>query len=121
MMSTVRPVSFLSPLQIGIGAYIYKKLRSKELIVLLYNLGLRAPYDEIQKFESLSVMRLPPEIQVMRTFHHNQNAEKPSQNNIILTWNMQSEPGILVWSSTSLALANHYLTAELCVFRGCGL
>lgn len=55
IIASVRPRSFLSPLQIGVGAFLYKKYASKNLINILSNMGFSASYNEIGIFENSSI------------------------------------------------------------------
>ena len=57
IITAVRPRSFLSPLQIGVGTYLYKKFESRNLINILSALGFSASYFEIQNFERANISR----------------------------------------------------------------
>lgn len=57
IISAVRPRSFLSPLQVGIGAFLYKKFGSKQLINILSSLGFSSSYSESVLFEISAIMR----------------------------------------------------------------
>jgi len=57
-----RPRSFLSPVLIGIGAYVHRKFGAKELVTLLPNLGFSASYDEVLRLESSILNCNPSEI-----------------------------------------------------------
>lgn len=63
VISAVRPRSFLSPLQIGVGAFLYKKFGSKNLINILSALGFSSSYSETALFETSCIMRPPLQIE----------------------------------------------------------
>lgn len=58
----MRPRSFFSPLQIGVGTYLYKKFGSKSLINILSAMGFSAPYREVTIFENSCIHRPESEI-----------------------------------------------------------
>lgn len=62
IISAVRPRSFLSPLQIGVGTFLYKKFGSKSLINILSAMGFSATYREITIFENSCIHRAESEI-----------------------------------------------------------
>jgi len=62
IISAARPRTFLSPFQIDVGALIYKKTGSRDIIEVLNTLGFSASYYEIRKFEAFCVTRSPPQI-----------------------------------------------------------
>ena len=62
ILAAVRPRKYVSPLQIGVGAFVYEKTGSKDVIQVLNNLGFSANYKEVRKFEALCVTRPPPRI-----------------------------------------------------------
>lgn len=51
IMSSARPKSFISPLQLATGATLYRKFGSKKMIELCYNLGFSCSYAEVQLYE----------------------------------------------------------------------
>ncbi|KYM97251.1 hypothetical protein ALC62_12065 [Cyphomyrmex costatus] len=57
IIAAVRPRSFLSTLQIGVGTYLYKKFASKNLINILSAIGLSASYSEVTRFERACINR----------------------------------------------------------------
>lgn len=57
IISAIRPNSFLSPLQIGVGVFLHKKFGSKQLLNVLSNLGFSATYAESELFEMSAIMR----------------------------------------------------------------
>ncbi|KAK2578573.1 hypothetical protein KPH14_012007 [Odynerus spinipes] len=57
IISAVRPRSFISSLKIGVGALLYKKFGSKNLIKVLSSLGFCSSYEEISMLEAASIMR----------------------------------------------------------------
>lgn len=59
LISAVRPRSFVSPLQVGLGAFLYKKYGSRKLIDVLSSLGFCAAYNETTRFEVSTIMRPP--------------------------------------------------------------
>lgn len=63
IISAARPRSFLSGLQIGLAAFIYKKFRSRKLLEVLCSLGFCASYEEVGLFEASSIMGPGPTIQ----------------------------------------------------------
>ena len=40
-----------TPLSIGLGLYMHEKIRSEELVNMLYNLNLSASYDKISSIK----------------------------------------------------------------------
>lgn len=59
LVAAARPRSFLSPVQIAVAAYIYKKFGSRRLIETLESLGFCASYAEATTFEISAIMRPP--------------------------------------------------------------
>jgi hypothetical protein len=57
IISAVRPRSFISPLQLGVGAFLYKKFGSRYLLDILSALGFSSSYSESILFEISAVMR----------------------------------------------------------------
>ncbi|CAH2989439.1 unnamed protein product [Chilo suppressalis] len=62
IITAVRPRSFFSPLQLGVGTFLYKKFGSKSLINILSAMGFCAPYREITIFENSCIHRAESEI-----------------------------------------------------------
>lgn len=50
IISQIRPRSFISPLQLSDGTFLFKKYGSKSLIQVLSSLGFSASYNDIVKF-----------------------------------------------------------------------
>lgn len=67
IISSLRPKSFNSHLQLAVGTYIYKKSGSRLIIDLLSKLGVTATYYNIQLFEA-STMMDPPKMVVDEVF-----------------------------------------------------
>lgn len=59
IISAARPRSFISSLKIGVGALLYRKFGSKNLIKVLSSLGFCSSYEEISMFEAASIMSPP--------------------------------------------------------------
>jgi hypothetical protein len=57
IISAVRPRSFISPLQLGVGVFLYKKFGSRYLLDILSALGFSSSYSESMLFEISAVMR----------------------------------------------------------------
>lgn len=51
IMSAARPNSFLSPLQLAVGATFYRKFGSKKMIEICYQLGFSCSYSEVKLYE----------------------------------------------------------------------
>lgn len=51
IMSSARPKSFISPLQLAVGATFYRKFGSKKIIDICYNLGFSCSYSEVKLYE----------------------------------------------------------------------
>lgn len=51
IMSAARPKSFVSALQLAVGATFYRKFGSKKIIEICYNLGFCCSYSEIKLYE----------------------------------------------------------------------
>lgn len=60
IISAVRPRSFFSPLQMGVGSFLYKKFGSRNLINVLSALGFSSTYEEVSLFESSCIQRQQP-------------------------------------------------------------
>lgn len=58
-ISAARLASFLSPLQIGLQAFLHKKFASRKLIDVLSFMGFCSSYNETTTFEVSSIMRPP--------------------------------------------------------------
>lgn len=56
LISLIKPRSFLSPVLLGITAYIYQSIGSKVLIDLLSSMGLCASYHDIKVLETSLIM-----------------------------------------------------------------
>ncbi|XP_044591181.1 uncharacterized protein LOC123269507 [Cotesia glomerata] len=67
IISSIRPKSFNSHLQLAIGTYIHKKSGSRLIIDLLSKLGVCASYYNIQLFEA-STMMDPPKMVIDDVF-----------------------------------------------------
>lgn len=65
IISAVRPRSFISSLQIGVGAFLYKKFGSRLLIDVLSSLGFSSSYENVSSYEATSITR--PQRQVKDT------------------------------------------------------
>ncbi len=59
IISAVRPKSFMSPVQVGLAAFLYKKYGSRKLIEVLSSLGFCSSYREAACFEVSTIM-CPP-------------------------------------------------------------
>lgn len=57
IISAVRPRSFLSGLQVGLAAFLYRKFGSRKLLEVLSSLGFSASYSEVGLFEVSAIMR----------------------------------------------------------------
>lgn len=57
IISATRPRSFLSPLQIGVAVFLYRKFGSRNLLTLLSNLGFSATYNEAQMLEMSATLQ----------------------------------------------------------------
>lgn len=68
VISAVRPSSFVSPLQIGLSAFFYKKYGSRKLIDIVSALGFCASYSEAVRLEVSAIMR--PSLQIDSTAFH---------------------------------------------------
>ncbi|KMQ84700.1 hypothetical protein RF55_17294 [Lasius niger] len=56
IISVIRPRSFLSSIQIGVGVFLHHKFGSKLLIDVLSNLGLCISYNNVTLFEASAVV-----------------------------------------------------------------
>ncbi|KMQ84911.1 hypothetical protein RF55_16900, partial [Lasius niger] len=61
IISAIRPRSFVSSILLGVGAFLYKKFASRNLINILFSLGFSACYSEICMFKAACVTRPPRE------------------------------------------------------------
>ena len=52
IVAAVRPRSFVSPLQVGLGIHLHRKYGSRVLIDMLSNIGLCASYSEVTNYEA---------------------------------------------------------------------
>ncbi|XP_011707609.1 PREDICTED: uncharacterized protein LOC105462604 [Wasmannia auropunctata] len=59
IISAARPRSFLSPLQIGLAAFLNKKYASRKLLEVLSALGFCSSYQEAVRLEISAIMRSP--------------------------------------------------------------
>ena len=62
MISGTRPQSFTSSIQLGLGAFLFKKYGSKELIDLLAALGFCSSYQEVKRFEAACLQQSPDRV-----------------------------------------------------------
>lgn len=67
IISATRPRSFYSPLHIGLGAFLYRKYGSRDLVDIADRLGFCCSYQEIKIFE-ISCMRHPQSSPHLGTF-----------------------------------------------------
>uniref|UniRef100_A0A8D9A1X7 Uncharacterized protein n=1 Tax=Cacopsylla melanoneura TaxID=428564 RepID=A0A8D9A1X7_9HEMI len=56
LLSAMRPVSYLSPLQVGVSGFLYRKYGSRRLLDVLSSFGYCATYSEATRFEVYSIM-----------------------------------------------------------------
>lgn len=61
VISILRPRSFLSSVQVGLGAFIYKKTGSRKVLEVLNSMGFCCTYKESVRFEISSAMQVPKE------------------------------------------------------------
>ena len=61
IVAAVRPRSFVSPIQTGLGVYLHRKYGSRVLIDIVSNLGFCVPYREVLLYEA-SVTMNPPAV-----------------------------------------------------------
>ena len=52
VITSVRPRSCVSPIQVGLSVYLHRKFGSRELIDMLSNLGFCSPYREVLNYET---------------------------------------------------------------------
>lgn len=64
IITSVRPNSFLSNIQVGLAAFIYKKCGSRKLLDVLHSMGFCSSYSETVRFEISSAMK--PEVKINR-------------------------------------------------------
>lgn len=57
MISAVRPRSFVSPMQTGLGIHLHRKYGSRVLIDIVSNLGFCVPYREVLLYEASATMK----------------------------------------------------------------
>lgn len=57
IIAATRPSSFISPLLLGVGCFLYKKYGSSNLINILSSLGFSASYNSISLFEDSCAFR----------------------------------------------------------------
>lgn len=57
IISATRPRSFISPLQLSVAIFLYRKFGSKNLLTLLANLGFSASYNDAQLLEAAATMQ----------------------------------------------------------------
>ncbi|CAH2096778.1 unnamed protein product [Euphydryas editha] len=57
IIAATRPASFISPLLLGVGSFLYKKYGSSNLIDVLSSLGFSASYNAISLFEDSCAFR----------------------------------------------------------------
>ncbi|CAD6231373.1 GSCOCG00012224001-RA-CDS, partial [Cotesia congregata] len=57
IIAATRPASFISPLLLGVGSFLYKKYGSSNLIDVLSSLGFSASYNAISLFEESCAFR----------------------------------------------------------------
>ena len=62
IITTERPRSFLSPIQVGLGVHLHKGYTSKSLLEILSNLGFCSSYNEAVRYQSYVTQYCPPEI-----------------------------------------------------------
>lgn len=62
IISAVRPKSFLSPMQVGLAAFLYKKYGSRKLIDVLSSLGFCSSYTEAVRLEVSAILSQPLEV-----------------------------------------------------------
>lgn len=62
VIAVVRPRSFLSPLLLGLGSFLYKKFGSRHLIDILSAVGFSSSYQETLILESSCIQRAQPQI-----------------------------------------------------------
>ncbi len=63
IISSVRPRSFVSAVQLGIGVFLHRRFRSRHLINLLHNLGCSVSYSEISKYETSVTINTSNDVQ----------------------------------------------------------
>ena len=56
LMSITRPRTFISPLQVGLGAMLHKKFASKRIIDILSNIGTCASYREVILYQDSALV-----------------------------------------------------------------
>ena len=61
IISEVKPRSFISPIKLGVAAFIFKKIGSKTLIDVLSSLGICSSYSDVKVLET-SLVVAPPEV-----------------------------------------------------------
>lgn len=59
IISVMRPKSFVSSVQVGLAAFIYKKTGSRKLLEVLNSMGFCCTYKEAVRFEYSSAMQAP--------------------------------------------------------------
>ncbi|KAG5896956.1 hypothetical protein JTB14_024803 [Gonioctena quinquepunctata] len=57
LFTTVRPNSYVSPLQMGVAEFLYRKYGSRRLLDVTCSLGYCSSYQEAVRFETSSVMQ----------------------------------------------------------------
>lgn len=62
IISSVRPRSFVSAVQVGIGVFFHRRFRSRHLINLLHSLGCSVSYSEICKYEASVTINTSSEV-----------------------------------------------------------
>lgn len=63
IMAAVRPRSFLSRIQLGLGLYLHHKFASCTMIKILSKIGLCVQYDEILAYEAAAAQQGPPDVE----------------------------------------------------------
>lgn len=56
IITCLRPITFISSLQLAVGTYIYRKTGSKLIVQLLSKLGFSASYNRVQLYEASTIM-----------------------------------------------------------------
>ncbi|XP_031335335.1 uncharacterized protein LOC116165167 isoform X2 [Photinus pyralis] len=56
LLTAIRPKSYISPLQVGVATFLYKKYGSRRLIDVLSSLGFCSSYTEAVRFEMSSML-----------------------------------------------------------------
>ncbi|GBN25982.1 hypothetical protein AVEN_37278-1 [Araneus ventricosus] len=63
IISSVRPLSFVSAVQVLTEVFIHRRFRSRHLINLLHNLGRSNSYSEIRTYETSMTMNASSKVQ----------------------------------------------------------